>query len=165
MTRCGSTRDSTWSPPTASERTSSSARDDQGALALPPPALVEEFGVAAVVVAAQDGTVAGLDETVLLEHALHAVVVGQGRAADRHEAQSVEDVVEEQGHGLGGVPPAAEVTRTYLYAYLAAVPAEVVEGRHTDRFLRGLDDKSLHARILPAGQVVTAGRGEGDGDG
>src|SRR5829696_1601976 len=165
MTRCGSTWDSTWSPPTASERTSSSARDDPGALALPPPALVEEFGVAAVVVAAQDGAVADLDETVLLEHALHAVVVGQGRAADRQEAQGVEDVVEEQGYGLGGVTPATQVVLAYLDAHLAAVPTEIVEGRHAYRFLRGLDDKRLHAGVLPAGQVVAAGRGEGDGDG
>src|SRR4051812_42870545 len=162
--RCGSTWDSTWSLRPASERTSYSARDDPGALVPFPPALVEEFGVAAVVVAAQDGTVASLDETVLLEHALHAVVVGQGRAAEGQEAQSVEDVVEEQGYGLGGVTPATEVSLAYLYAHLAAVPAEVVEGRHAYRFLRGLDDKSLHAGVLPAGQVVTAGRGERDGD-
>src|SRR3712207_4114961 len=42
------------------------------------PALVEELGVAAVVVAAQEGAVADLLEAVLLEDAPHPVVVDQG---------------------------------------------------------------------------------------
>jgi len=43
---------------------------------------VEELGVAAVVVAAEEGAVAGPLEAVLLEDPLHAVVVGEGGAAD-----------------------------------------------------------------------------------
>jgi hypothetical protein len=41
-----------------------------------PPAFVEELGVAAVIVAAQEGTVTDPHKAVLLEDPLHAVVVG-----------------------------------------------------------------------------------------
>ena len=60
-------------------------RTPSGSLVFPP-AFVEEFGVAAVVVAAQEGPVTDLHEAVLLEDPLHAVVVGQGGAADGPEA-------------------------------------------------------------------------------
>ena len=81
-----------------------------GAL-VPAAARVEEFGVAAVVVAAEEGAVADLLEAVLLEDALHAVVVGEGRAADVLEAQGVEDVPDEELDGLARVAPAAQVVR------------------------------------------------------
>src|SRR5215213_845496 len=129
------------------------------------PAFVEELGVAAVIVAAQERTVTDLHKTVLLEDPLHAVVVGQGRAADGREPQGVEDVVEEEGDGLGGVAPTAKVSGSDLYSELAAVAAEVVESRHADRVPSGLYDKGLDARILPTGEVVAAGRRKRDGDG
>ena len=80
------------------------------------PAFVEELGVAAVIVAAQEGTVTGLDKAVLLEDPLHAVVVGQGRAPDGCESQDVEDVVYEESYGFGGVASAAKVSGSDLYA-------------------------------------------------
>src|SRR5688572_15107999 len=81
-----------------------------------PPAFVEELGVAAVIVAAQEGTVTDPHKAVLLEDPLHAVVVGQGRAAHGCEAQGVEDVVYEEGNGFRSVAPTAKVSGSYLYA-------------------------------------------------
>ena len=88
------------------------------------PAFVEEFGVAAVIVAAQERTVTDPHKTVLLEDPLHAVVVGQGRAAHGCETHGVEDVYQES-HGLGSVAPTAKVSGSDLYAQFAAVAAEV----------------------------------------
>src|SRR5918998_3237369 len=127
-------------------------------------ALVEELGVAAVVVAADHGAVADLPEAVLLEDAPHPLVVGEGRAAHLLEAKSVEGVCYEQANGLARVAPAAQVFGADLYAELATTPAEVVEGDHADGFAFGLHDKGLHARVLPAGEVGEARGGAGDGD-
>src|SRR5215210_7877785 len=80
------------------------------------PVFVEEFGVAAVIVAAQEGTVTNPHKAVLLEDPLHAVVVGQGRTADGCETQGVEDVVYEEGNGFGSVASAAKVSGSDLYA-------------------------------------------------
>src|SRR5215207_11116745 len=109
------------------------------------PAFVEELGVAAVIVAAQERTVTDLHEAVLLEDPLHAVVVGQGRATDGCETQGVEDVVYEEGNCFGGVASTAKVSGSDLYAQFAAVMAKVVEGGHADRLPSGLYDESLDA--------------------
>jgi hypothetical protein len=80
------------------------------------PAFVEEFGVAAVIVAAKEGTVTDSHEAVLLKDPLHAVVMGQSRASDGCEAQGVEDVVYEEGNGFGSVTSAAKVSGSDLDA-------------------------------------------------
>src|SRR5919112_375047 len=80
------------------------------------PAFVEELGVAAVIVAAQEGTVTNPHKAVLLEDPLHAVVVGQGRTADGCETQGVENVVYEEGNSFGSVASAAKVSGSDLYA-------------------------------------------------
>src|SRR5215217_4990992 len=131
------------------------------------PALVEELGVAAVIVAAEDSAVADLDEAVLLEDAPHPFVVGEGGTAHDLEAQSVEGVAEEQLDCFARVAFAAQVFGSDLYAELAAGVAEVVEGDHSDGLVGvpGLHDEGLHARVLPTGEVVAAGGGEGDGYG
>ena len=132
-------------------------RKPSGALIFPP-VFVEEFGIAAVIVAAEEGPVTDLYEAALLEDPLHAVVMGQGGAADGAEAQSVEDVVEEERNGLGGVAPTPQVSGTNLYAQFASIAAEIVEGGHADGLPSGFYDKSLDARIIPAGQVIATGR-------
>src|SRR5215217_6922369 len=71
------------------------------------PEFVEELRVAAVIVAAQQGTVTGPHKAVLFEDPLHAVVVGQGRASDGCEAQGIEFVVYEEANGDGDVSSAS----------------------------------------------------------
>src|SRR5215212_410024 len=133
-----------------------------------PPALVEELGVALVVEAAYDATVADLLEAALLEDAPHPRVVGQGRAAHHLEVQGLEAVRDQKLDGLAGVAAAAHGVGAYLYADLAALAPKIVEGGYADGFagfaVPGLDDEGLDARVLPAGQVIAAGGGEGDPD-
>src|SRR3712207_1715723 len=130
------------------------------------PALVEEFGIAAIVVTADDGAVPNLRETVLLEDALHPVVVCQGGTADDLQVKLLEGVGDQQAHCLGRVTPAAQAPGSDLYAELASLVPEVVHGHHADRFggFPSLHDEGLDARVLPAGEVVAARGGERDGD-
>jgi hypothetical protein len=137
-----------------------------------PPTLVEDLGVAFVIEAADDGAVADLREAVSLEDALHTLVVGKGGAAHDLEVQCPEAIGDQELHGLAGIAAAAQVFRAYLYAELAPLVSEVVEGYETDNLsglvpgfaLSDLDDKGLNGRVLPAGQVVAAGDGERDLD-
>ena len=63
-----------------------------------------------------EGTVTDPHKTVLLEDPLHAVVVGQGRAAHGCETHGVEDVIYKESHGLRSVAPTAKVSGSDLYA-------------------------------------------------
>src|SRR5918997_563472 len=127
-------------------------------------AFVEDLGVAAVVEVADDSTVANLPEAALLEDALHPRIMGEGGAAHGLQVQGLEAVGDEEFYGLAGVAAAAHAPQAYLYADLATLVPEVVQGSQARGLAFGLDDEGLDGRVLPASQVVAPGSGEGEFD-
>ena len=101
---------------------------------------------------------------MLLEDALHALVVGEGGAAHDLEVQRLEAVGDQELHCLTGVTATTQVFGADLYAELAPLALEVVEGNEADGLadfvlgsaLTGFDNKGFNGRILPSGQVVAA---------
>ena len=85
---------------------------------------------------------------MLLEDALHTLVVSEGGAAHDPEVQRLEAIGDQELYGLAGVSAAAQIFGAYLYAELAPLVPEVVEGDEADDLagfvlgfaLSGLDD-------------------------